>query len=496
MQRRRRMSGPVLIVLFALTALAGCAEDGHELNLCDNPDLNCDDANACTLDRCDPQTGCLNDRISCSDSDACTTDSCNPASGCLNVSINCDDGDTCTADTCDVSRGCVSTDISASCGDDDVCTTDSCNPALGCVHETILCGDGNECTADSCNPGTGCGSIPIADGSVCASGLGRCVSGACELVDCFDDTGCNDGDACTSDRCNQTSNECVNTDITASCDDGDACTQDSCAPATGCVNTDQSASCDDGDECTVDSCAASTGCRSDPVADGTSCEGGAGKCAGGVCVSLIVVEYRQDFEGLEQADISALADDGWVVYGNVYGTDMAYLYGYGPNPAPNDGAAFCAINAGQGGPEQGNQQLSVYNDYKNVDHASGYKIESNVYRERAITAADVGRIVSFRFDAKRGNINDPADPLCPCSSKAIAFIKTLNPSAGFVTTNFLQEDTSALPEDWARYAIELTVDAGLVGQLLQVGFASTATLYQPSGNFYDNVEVRSAPLVP
>ena len=44
--------------------------------------------------------------------------------------------------------------------------------------------------------------------------------------------------------------------------------------------------------------------------------------------------------------------------------------------------------------------------------------------------------------------------------------------------------------------IRLPIDAGLVGQLLQVGFSSTATLYQPSGNFYDNVEVASASEAP
>ena len=56
-----------------------------------------------------------------------------------------------------------------------------------------------------------------------------------------------------------------------------------------------------------------------------------------------------------------------------------YRYGYGTFPAPNDGAAFCAVNAAQGGPEQGDRQLSIYSDYNNTDHAKGHRIESNVF---------------------------------------------------------------------------------------------------------------------
>jgi hypothetical protein len=485
------------LVLVSIAILAGCADDGSVLKVCHNRDLNCDDSNACTLDSCDPASGCVNERISCDDGDACTADSCDAASGCVNTTISCNDGDQCTADSCDVSTGCVSTDISASCDDGNACTADSCDMAVGCVNATVNCDDGNECTAESCDPATGCDSSPVGDGTSCDRGLGQCIGVICEPVACFEDAGCNDSDACTMDSCNLATNECVNTDISASCDDDDACTEDSCAPATGCVNTDISASCDDGDECTADICAPATGCGSEPVENGTPCDGGAGVCSAGTCRSTDVVEYMQDFESLDQMNTEALANDGWVVFGNVYdGTTMDFLYGYGPFIAPNDGAAFSAIVVGQGGHEQGNQQLSVYSDYNNTDHADGDLIESNVFRERNITTADVGRTISFSFDAKRGNINDPTDSLCPCTSTAFAFVKTLDPMAGFSTTNFVTEDTTTLPDTWAGYVISLPIDVGLVGQLLQVGFSSTATLYQPSANFYDNIELHSAVTVP
>jgi hypothetical protein len=40
---------------------------------------------------------------------------------------------------------------------------------------------------------------------------------------------------------------------------------------------------------------------------------------------------------------------------------------------------------------------------------------------------------------------------------------------------------------WNTYTLSLTIDAGLVGQLLQIGFANTATSYVSSGVFYDNL---------
>jgi len=189
--------------------------------------------------------------------------------------------------------------------------------------------------------------------------------------------------------------------------------------------------------------------------------------------------YTQSFEGLVMGDPAALSSDGWIVYGNAFTPALVYMYGYGPFPAPNGGTAFSAIDAGQGGLEQGTQQLSVYNDYNNLDHANGNWIEANVYREQTISAADVGKTWTFQFDAKLGNLVAP--------STALGFIKTLNPAAGWATTNFLTVNTTAIPATWNTYTISLVIDAGLVNQILQIGFASTATNYVASGVYYDNL---------
>ena len=201
--------------------------------------------------------------------------------------------------------------------------------------------------------------------------------------------------------------------------------------------------------------------------------------------------YSQNFEGLAPADPptdpSALSNDGWLVFGNVFDSGGTFKFGYGPFGAPNGGQAFSAVDTGQGGPPQGNNQLSVYNDYgccggppPDEGHGNGTdKVESNVFQEQTIGAADVGKKYVFRFDAKKGNITG--------STTALAFIKTLDPGAGFALTNFVTQDTTSLPTVWGTFFLSLTIDAGLVGQILQFGFASTASNFVSSGNFYDNV---------
>jgi hypothetical protein len=191
---------------------------------------------------------------------------------------------------------------------------------------------------------------------------------------------------------------------------------------------------------------------------------------------LALTPYSQNFESIPPPSPGGLLGDGWLVYGNVFNAGGTYLYGYGPYPAPNDGAAFCAIATGQGGVDQGNQQLY---DYNNLDHALGYLIESNVFQEQTVVADDVGDTWKFEFQAKLGNLSFP--------STAAAFIKTLDPGAGYALTNFITVDMTSIPATWAGYSVTITIDASLVGQIFQLGFMNTATLFYPSGIFYDNV---------
>ncbi|PID78954.1 hypothetical protein CSB20_12585 [bacterium DOLZORAL124_64_63] len=197
-----------------------------------------------------------------------------------------------------------------------------------------------------------------------------------------------------------------------------------------------------------------------------------------------IVPYSQNFEDLALADPagnSALSDDGWNLYCNVFGSDGSYWYGYGAFPAPNHGVAVSAVVTGEGGPNQDSQQLSIFSDYNNTDHGNGATIETNVYQERTIDAGNVGQIWIMTFDAKMGNLEG--------ASTAAAFIKTLDPNNGYAMTNYITADMTGSPADWANYSISLTIDAGLEGQIFQFGFTNNATNYEGSGIFYDNINL-------
>ncbi len=198
--------------------------------------------------------------------------------------------------------------------------------------------------------------------------------------------------------------------------------------------------------------------------------------------SLALTPYSQDFEDLDADNTAALADDGWLVFGNVFNAGGDYLYGYGVFAAPNDGSGFCQIATGEGGAAQGMQQLNVFSDYNNQDHANGYIIEANVFQEQTIEAGDVDDTWVFEFDAKRANLEG--------ASTALAFIKTIDPNNNFATTNFVTIEMTDAPTTWSTYSISLTIDGSLEGQLLQIGFQNTATNYEGSGVFYDNIDFR------
>jgi cysteine-rich repeat protein len=122
--------------------------------------LPCDDGNPCTSDTCDPVTGCVftDNDDGCDDGNACTTvDVCE--SGTCNgyVAPDCDDADVCTTDSCDPVVGCIHVHNTAPCNDLDACTTvDVCANGTCVGSSPLPCDDGDPCTSNSCDPDTGC----------------------------------------------------------------------------------------------------------------------------------------------------------------------------------------------------------------------------------------------------------------------------------------------------------------------------------------------------
>ena len=280
------------------------------------------------------------------------------------------------------------------------------------------------------------------------------------------------------------------------CDDSNDCTVDACNPAVGCEYTPAAdgSACAESNECAVGQCAGGT-CTLMPVANGTPCTGGA--CQAGVCTW-----YAQDFEFLDQANPDALGDDGWLFFANVLDSSGSLKFSYG-FAAPNGVGAISDIVTGEGGSPQGNQQLVVYSDYTccwatNEGHFNGTDlVQQVVYQEPfsvavPIPASAIGKTVVFSFDAKRGNINDPAHPHCAapnvCDSTANAFAKTLDPGSGWATTSYVAVDTTNLSINWNRLTISLPL-TNVEGQMLQFGFGANASNFEPSGVFYDNIVV-------
>ena len=221
--------------------------------LCSNPNApdgtTCADGNVCT--HC--QAGVCTP-ISCDDDDACTIDSCDPVTGCFYTPVNCDDGNPCTVDTCDPVSGCVHTPDNSLCPPDNACFTGSCDPVLGCVQTPVNCNDDDACTIDSCDPVTGCFYTPVN----CDDGI-DCTFDTCDPVSgCIhtpDDSLCSSSDPCMIPKCDPALGCTL---VPKDCDDGNPCTVNSCFGGI-CSNTLNTALCNDGLKCTTDTCVPAPG---------------------------------------------------------------------------------------------------------------------------------------------------------------------------------------------------------------------------------------------
>lgn len=215
----KRVIPLVPVFLLAVGALAACNDGGGGGTDSGGRDApvtqcvgatDCDDGNACTIDRCVAGT-CDHPLLTCNDDDPCTEDSCDGGqcnhrvtAGCCSKDEQCDDGDFCTPDRC-VNRAC---------------TADP--PVAGCCNDVAACDDGNDCTYDDCSQHK-CVHFP--DSS----------AGCCEKdTDCLDGNSCTD-DKCVDGKCVFTNRGCCNADD--DCIPPDACQVGSCGSNRKCIYT-------------------------------------------------------------------------------------------------------------------------------------------------------------------------------------------------------------------------------------------------------------------
>lgn len=201
--------------------------------------------------------------------------------------------------------------------------------------------------------------------------------------------------------------------------------------------------------------------------------------------SAQLTPYSEDFEALDPTNPDVLGQAGWVVFGNVFNENDVFQYGYGTEPAPNGTGGFSDLATGQGGPEQGANQLNTFNDYLNGDHNINptWTIEANIFREQFITAADLGTTWTFNFQMKSSTEFAPMPP-----STTGVFLKVLDFNAfTFAELGSDTFDTTLVPDTWGGGTVELFIDPSWEGQLLQFGFVNTASGFSPTGIFYDNL---------
>jgi Cys-rich repeat protein len=535
-----------------------CDQDGG--SVCDgqgdcvecNSDMQCGIGEVCTLNACVPDAECEID-AQCDDENDCTNDLCSEGE-CLNENelqgTACDqlggtvcDGDgncvACNGDAdCDMGEVCVANQCVADveCMNNDECSLDEICVDNVCVSDPdVFCNEGlcatNDTAKDNCRQAflaclaeeeaneeeclalglTQCNVQCIVDGDCDAGEV--CNNGTCELdAECVVDGDCDDGVDCTTNTCNAGVCEYPNAPIDTICAEGGIV----CDGNGNCVECNAPSQCPPADVCQVPICI-DGGCASTNDEDGADCDAGdgpgSGACMSGVCEARAEVLYEQNFESLvpaPQDQPTSLAEDGWLVGANVFAPDgTTFIRNYFAFAAPNGGPAFSAVATGQGGPDQGAQQMSIYSDYNNNgDHGASNIIEAVVFQERLVTADDLGTTLTFTFDAKRGNINSPTDPRCdgdgdndtpnpPCDSTAEAFIQVLDSIGGsFATLAGDQVDTTNLPEVWGTFTLIVAIDGSLEGQTLQFGARNRATDFEPSGVFYDNMRVTRTQTAP
>ena len=153
------------------------------------------DAACAPGERCSPTAGCIpntctgdaecNDGNVCNGTERCADGVCGPGAPTI-----CDDGASCTVDTCDPVSGCIQTPRDAMCDDAVSCTRDACAPhrvpgsADGCEHiaDDSMCDDGACFTGGVCNAAMGCvgGTMrDCSDGDFCTYDACDADSGEC-----------------------------------------------------------------------------------------------------------------------------------------------------------------------------------------------------------------------------------------------------------------------------------------------------------------------------
>ncbi|MFT4570762.1 MAG: hypothetical protein ACI8TX_000384 [Hyphomicrobiaceae bacterium] len=268
---------------------SGACEQGECIAASDSPCPGADGDENCS-ETCDEATRSCTapDTIGsdCDDGAFCTTaDTCRHGGVCAGDDITpCSDGDgdgdgNCNESCDEIADTCTAPDPQgAACNDGLFCTGhDVCNGAGECTGSGDSCasGDGDHDCSEACDEASRTCTAPDPNGVACEDGLACTIGDQCSLGTCLSgaELGCDDGDPCTDDFCDNTGG-CTYVFNSVPCDDGNACTQIDTCQRGACVGT-QPVDCEDGDLCSVDTCDPRDGsCWSAVIPDPTCNEDG------------------------------------------------------------------------------------------------------------------------------------------------------------------------------------------------------------------------------
>ncbi|NOZ01228.1 MAG: hypothetical protein GXP54_04985 [Deltaproteobacteria bacterium] len=178
--------------------------------------------------------------------------------------------------------------MKARCNADRLCVTEPKQEGTTCVLDPPVDGP---CQASECNGQGKCEAVSKEDGTACAPAErtpGHCETFVCEDGQCTGKKGCDDGNPCTDDYCDNEAGKCRHEPLNeGQCDDLNPCTLDDACFAGTCTGTPNP--CDDANPCTLDKCLPEQGCLHPPD-NGAPCDDGnlctlKDKCSDGKCES-------------------------------------------------------------------------------------------------------------------------------------------------------------------------------------------------------------------
>ena len=220
-----------------------------------------------------------------------------------------------------------------------------------------------------------------------------------------------------------------------------------------------------------------------------------------VSPSTPLAPFCSDFEDLVPGAVYTPIGDGWLFFHTNVPTLPETSYGgdapQGPqisNLADADGDPGKSLGQTNtmGNPIDpaggGNKYLNIYNDYNNSLHASGTPLTNRVYQERSFTGADAALGETWTFSFDYAGAEAPFFPGASGSSTTAAYIRVFDGAFNILAEETF-DTTSATSLVFAPGSVSITFDPGwIAGGLVQFGFTSTATNYEPSGIYYDNVD--------